>query len=100
MGATLISIHSAEENKFAKNLINKVIWIGAKRNNSMANFEWTNGEKFNYMNWASGQPKNSTDPESHVCMYSDGTWAAFGKDPESGMWYTAPYICQRDSASE
>ena len=74
----MISIHSAEENKFALDLAKREktkpfgVWIGAKRNNSVDYFEWTNGQKLNYSNWHSGEPKSSTDPESHVFIYING----------------------------
>jgi hypothetical protein len=102
---TLISIHSAEENKFVMDLANREktkrvgVWIGAKRNNSLDYFEWTNGKEFDYSNWAIGQPTNSTDPESHVAMHADDTWSAGGKD-ENGFWYLALYICETDSYDE
>ncbi len=101
----MISIHSAEKNKFAIDLANREktknfgVWIGAKRNNSLDYFEWTNGQEFNYSNWASGQPKNSTGPESQVAMYNDGTWVAYGKDT-NGMWYNSLFICQSDLSDE
>ena len=97
----MISIHSAEENKFAIDLANRdrpiwaAVWIGAKRNNSVDYFEWTNGQQFKYSNWASGEPKNSTDPESEVLMYSDGTWAANGKN-----MFNALFICESNSSDE
>ncbi len=101
----MISIHSAEENKFATDLANRDrpnnygVWIGAKRNNSLDYFEWTNGQEFNYSNWASGQPTNSTDPESHVTINSDGTWKPWGKHT-NGMWYKSLFICESDSSDE
>jgi hypothetical protein len=101
----LISIHSAEENRFAVDLANRdrpirySVWIGAKRNNSLNYFEWTNGQEFNYSNWASGQPTNSTDPESHVSIYNDGTWGTSGKW-ENGLWKTSLFICESDSSDE
>ncbi len=97
----MISIHSAEENYFAIDLANRnttkdiTVWIGAKRNNSVDYFEWTNGHEFNYSNWASGEPKNLTDPESEVSMYSDGTWATYGKNI-----FKALFICESDSSDE
>jgi hypothetical protein len=100
----LISIHSAEENKFAINLANRDrpisygVWIGAKRNNSLGYFEWTNGQEFNYSNWASGRPTNSTDPESHVHFYEDGTWNTVGYS--NGLWINALFICESDSFDE
>ncbi len=98
---TLISIHSEEENKFAIDLakrdrpIRADVWIGAKRNNSLNYFEWTNGQKFNYSNWRGGQPEKSTEPESHVAMYSDGTWIAW-----DGSWWKSHFICESDSSVE
>jgi hypothetical protein len=104
-GGTLISIHSAEKNYFALHLANREktkdfgVWIGAKRNNSVDYFEWTNGQEFNYSNWASGEPKNSTDPESHVVIYIDGTWGTFGKD-KHGLWFWSLFICERNLSDE
>ncbi len=105
IGATLISIHSAEENEFVRNFthgqntVEDPLWIGAKRNNSLNYFEWTNGEEFNYSNWRSGQPKNTTGPQSQVAMFNDGTWVASGKPP-NGKCYVQPYICESDLSSE
>jgi hypothetical protein len=96
----LISIHSAEENIFAIDLANGdqpiryAVWIGAKRNNSLNYFEWTNGQEFNYSNWRCGEP-NSTDPGSEVKMYNSGTWAAKSKN-----MYSALFICQSDPSDE
>jgi hypothetical protein len=96
----LISIHSAEENKFVKDLANREktkkpsVWIGAKRNNSLDYFEWTNGQAFSYSNWASGQPTNSIEPESHVVIHNRGTWIALG------TCSAQPYICESDLSSE
>jgi hypothetical protein len=105
IGATLISIHSAEENKFVKGLAYRertkdlTVWIGAKRNNSLNYFEWTNEQAFNYSNWGSGQPTNSTDPESHVTIHKDGTWKALGKPPNA-LCYAQPYMCESDLSLE
>jgi hypothetical protein len=101
IGGTLISIHSAEENKFATYFANglrtrnHVVWIGAKRNNSLDYFEWTNGQKFNYNNWGSGEPKNSSDSESVVAMDSYGTWFAYGIS-----LYKLIFICESDLSDE
>ncbi len=58
LNATLISIHSTQENDFVLNLVQKqshvIVWIGGKRN-SANNFEWINKNAFNYTNWFSGQ---------------------------------------------
>jgi hypothetical protein len=104
-GGTLISIHSSEENYIAIDLANRektkdfCVWIGAKRNNSVDYFEWTNGQEFNYSNWASDEPKNSSDPESHVALYNVGTWRTFGKW-KNGLWVKCLFICESDSSVE
>ncbi len=96
----MISIHSAEENKFAIDLANKEntrgggVRIGAKRNNSLHNFEWISGQKFNYSNWASGEPKNSTNPITNVIMYNDSTWAAFDKE------FRRVFMCETNLSDE
>ncbi len=99
----MISIHSVEENKFAIALAIREttisIWIGAKRNNSLNYFEWPNGQEFDYSNWDSGQPTNSTDPESYVAINNDGTWGALGKRA-NGLCQAQPYICESDLSSE
>ncbi len=101
----MISINSAKENIFAMDFANREkskdfgVWIGAKRNNSLDYFEWTNGQEFNYSNWGCDQPKNLTDPESHVAMFKYGTWDNFGKD-NNGTWYNFHFICQSDSSDE
>ncbi len=104
-GGTLISIHSAEENKFAIDLANRdqpiryPVWIGAKRNNSLDFFEWTNGQEFNYSNWVCDEPKHSTDPESHVAMYNFGLWITSGQT-KHGLWYKTLFICESNSSDE
>jgi hypothetical protein len=102
---TLISIHSAKENYFALHLANSektedfAVWVGAKRNNSVNYFEWTNGQEFNFSNWASGEPKNSTDPESHVFMCHDGTWRTSGLW-KNDLWRKSLFICESHSFNE
>ncbi len=75
------------------------VWIGAKRKNSVDFFEWSNGQEFNYSNWCSGEPENSTDLESYVVTTIDGTWITYNKD-ENGLWLSAPFICESHSSDE
>jgi hypothetical protein len=79
----LISIHSAEENKFAIDLANRdkpiknIVWIGAKRKNSLDHYEWSNGQEFNYSNWVDGLKENFTAPETYIAMMQTGRWIVF-----------------------
>ena len=54
--ATLVSIHSQEENDFVESLFNYKnglnAWIGGYT--SPANWNWQDGSVFDYTNWAAG----------------------------------------------
>jgi hypothetical protein len=85
LNATLISIHSTQENDFVLNLVQKQshVWIGGKRD-SNNNFEWINGNAFNYTNWSSGQP----DSGDNVVMSGlNGEW---GQRPAD---ISFPFLC-------
>jgi hypothetical protein len=72
--ATLVSIHSREENDFVWDLIKEkyfFVWIGSKRNSNKNRFEWINGKAFYYTNWRVGQPNGG----DYVGMHPiDGKW--------------------------
>ncbi len=87
LNATMISIHSSQENDFVLNLVQKqshiIVWLGGKRN-SHNSFEWINENAFNYTNWFSGEP----DSGDYVIMYR-----------ENGKWWESadqniPFLCQ------
>jgi cytochrome b involved in lipid metabolism len=84
--ATLISIHSSEEDHFVRNLVKHKdsVFIGGKRNSDSNRFEWINGKVFNYTNWANTQPTG----EDYILM-----------DSNNGEWYDTnaesfPFLCQ------
>jgi hypothetical protein len=97
--ATLVSIHSEEEQLFLTNLaftINKAnnhVWIGARRisNNT---FIWEDKSPFNYTNWAKTQPNNLEG--KHYCA----SLLQSANSAELGNWYDDPcadkynFICQ------
>ena len=92
--ATLISIHSKEENDFVWNLVKKQsyywVWIGGKRNSDNNRFEWINGMAFNYTHWMSDQPNGGDYVEI---------------DRFSGKWYDMdgtdkdPFLCEYMTSS-
>jgi hypothetical protein len=63
-GATLISIHSSEEQEFiTKTLIKEKnipngIWIGLRKEN--AAFKWSDSTKIYFQNWDDKNPSNTT----------------------------------------
>ncbi len=81
--ATLISIHSAEENEFIRKYVEKqpsssiVIWIGLKRNIYDSNkLIWVDNSPVDYKNWNLGEPNNIAGLEPYTGMWinEDGRW--------------------------
>ncbi|XP_044206534.1 galactose-specific lectin nattectin-like [Thunnus albacares] len=64
LGGNLASIHSAEEKSFIRELINKGSgsylrsWIGAHDGVKEGMWMWTDGSRFDYQDWHSGEPNN------------------------------------------
>jgi hypothetical protein len=86
--ATLISIHSKEENDFVYNLINNQkywVWIGCKRNN-FNTFEWINGKAFNYTNLVWRKPSGG---DYVVMSMFDGLWRIVSITNS-----TQPFLCE------
>jgi hypothetical protein len=97
--ATLVSIHSDEEQLFLTNLaftINKAnnhVWIGARRKSNNT-FVWQDMSPFNYTNWAKTQPNNLEGKHYCASLLQSNNLAELGK------WYDDPcgdkynFICQ------
>ncbi|RWS18617.1 galactose-specific lectin nattectin-like protein, partial [Leptotrombidium deliense] len=73
--ATMVSIHSKEENEFLKTIMRRkhYQWLGGYRkqiNNNI--FEWKDGSKFNFSNWNAGEPDQTSHAKA-MCMtvYAD-----------------------------
>merc|ERR1719167_1237055 len=68
VGGNLTSIHSKEEVKFIRKLIDPPdlysIWIGGKRNGN--SFQWIDGSPFDFDNWGVKLPDNEGGNEN--CM--------------------------------
>ncbi|KAM7411148.1 hypothetical protein PAMA_021230 [Pampus argenteus] len=64
LGGNLASIHSAEEHKLLRELINKVsgsysrTWIGCHDGVKEGMWMWTDGSEFNYQVWGKEEPNN------------------------------------------
>ncbi|XP_056022925.1 macrophage mannose receptor 1-like isoform X2 [Ostrea edulis] len=81
MGAHLISIDDANEQKFITGLIKPKgvwgsVWIGANSRTEGRGFQWTDGGAFVYYNWFPGDPESQLEgDEECVAMFvSNSLW--------------------------
>ncbi|XP_056022926.1 macrophage mannose receptor 1-like isoform X2 [Ostrea edulis] len=81
MGAHLISIDDANEQKFITGLIKPdgiwgSVWIGANSRTEGRGFQWTDGGAFVYYNWFPGDPESQIEgDEECVAMFiSNSLW--------------------------
>ncbi len=71
--ATVISIHSAEENEFIRSYVEKHashssnVWLGLKRNISQG-FKWIDKSPFDYSKWNINEPNGYRGFEPYVEM--------------------------------
>jgi hypothetical protein len=76
----LISIHSAAENEFIRNHVEKHttnVWIGLKRDSSGSHeFVWVDKSPVDYVNWGINQPDDYGGFEHYIEMQvsSNGYW--------------------------
>lgn len=69
--ADLVSIGSAEENRFVADLCeDDVCWIGLYRQDN-ANFSWSNGEALHYSQWGWGEPNNLGDKQNAAHIWGN-----------------------------
>ncbi|KAM7418929.1 hypothetical protein PAMA_016177 [Pampus argenteus] len=63
-------------------------WIGLYRDpNNITLWKWSGGGYITYQNWASGQPDNFRNTESHGHIFSDGKWN------DADKTQTMPFYC-------
>ncbi len=77
--ATMVSIHSDEENEFIRSYIEKHpdyttrVWIGLKRNISdPQEYVWVDKSQFDYRKWSINEPDNAGGNEPYVVMRING----------------------------
>lgn len=78
MGGRLAVIDSARVNEFLQKEIMiqdgpPWVWIGARRENGEAPWQWVNGEPIRYTNWGANQPSGRAR-EDFLSFTRDGTW--------------------------
>ncbi|XP_019906421.1 ladderlectin-like [Esox lucius] len=80
----LVSILSAGENEAVKDLVFRAThsypwtWIGGSDTNENRVWFWSDGAKFDYSNWASGEPNNQAGAEH--CIQTDYEGAGYWND--------------------
>ncbi len=98
--ATLISIHSAEENEFVRQYVEEqpstsiVIWIGLKRDFYVFNkFVWVDKSPVDYKNWKLGEPNNIGGLESYtgMCINENGMWNDI---PDETLAFVCSFNCK------
>ncbi|MCH2136567.1 MAG: hypothetical protein MK101_08295 [Phycisphaerales bacterium] len=87
-GGELASISSVEENAFIHNLIPHSAWIGATDEAEEGNWQWSNGDTWDYTNWGAGEPNNNDATYGEDYAYMVGYEHPSGDD----YWYDGSII--------
>ena len=100
LGGHLASIGDAGENAFVYGLMKggTHAWIGASKD--LGSWRWCVSERFEYQNWAPGEPNGGKAVGLKVCIYGD--WS--GNEPVRGKWddrqadsaEVGAYVCEWD----
>lgn len=96
-GGHLITIATADENKFAADILRRDAgaidcWLGGQFADGA--WKWVTEEEFSYENWAEGEPSGNGN-EPYISFYSgypDFTWNDWGGNNK------ASFFCEWDSA--
>ncbi|CBY08573.1 unnamed protein product [Oikopleura dioica] len=94
-GATIMSIHSEYEDKFAQSIIGHAnAWLGAINmpdgNGEVypTGWQWLDETAFKYTNWAEGEPSLNND-EYCLELWTNGFWN------DNACTDRKPYVCQK-----
>lgn len=71
----------------------KEVWIGATDSRFEGDWEWANGEKFEYTNWAPNQPDDSWGQDYGVILNHFRNGIDVGQWDDSNS-YICPFICE------
>jgi len=94
--ATLVTIHSKDEQDFLSNLLFKThkvvdaVWIGAKY--SINKFKWSDDSDLSFTNWAEGSPSNSSDK---ACLQMIPESSSMGKWVDEPCNKSNKFVCQK-----
>ncbi|XP_045569731.1 galactose-specific lectin nattectin-like [Salmo salar] len=104
LGGNLASVHSLPQYRFLQSVISNSTgkvqrtWIGANDAIKEGLWLWSDGSRFNYQNWAPGQPSNSdpfvvkdnTNGREH-CM--EMNYGASRGQNDAPCWLKRPFLC-------
>ncbi|KAK6291612.1 hypothetical protein J4Q44_G00373960 [Coregonus suidteri] len=104
LGGNLASVHSLPQYRFLQSLIQESrvqrTWIGAYDAMKEGLWLWSDGSRFNYQNWAPGQPSNYnhgfvkdiTNGRGHCMEMNCG---ASHRQNDVPCWFKLPFVCSR-----
>ncbi len=107
-GGHLATITSADEQKYLEGLYNNINgnergpWFGAYSDGAYGGDKndwcWVTGEKWNYTNWAEGEPSNAEGTEWFTHFWNDMMWNDISNDDNRDS--QKGYICEYDDMSD
>ena len=107
-GGHLATVTSAEEQKYLEGLFNNINgsergpWFGAYSDGAYGGDKndwcWVTGEKWNYTNWADGEPSNAEGTEWFNHFWYDMKWNDISNDDNRDS--QKGYICEYDDLTD
>ena len=74
IGGHLATSTSAGKNTFLATLAATPSWLGGTDEAEEGHWQWITGEEWNYTNWTSGEPNNTSGNEPYLELFSTGLW--------------------------
>ncbi len=103
-GGHLVTITSAKENEFVRDLISKTnisrAWLGASDSEKEGTWKWVTGEKFSFSSWSSGRPDNYNGNEDYLTeYYYNGTWDDYANETTNVQGFVCEWDCSKKAAN-
>ncbi|XP_051787818.1 scavenger receptor cysteine-rich type 1 protein M130-like isoform X4 [Erpetoichthys calabaricus] len=97
LGGNLASVNSFDDNKFIVNLIkskdvnNPVTWLGGSDAVRETAWLWTDGSRWDFVNWNSGEPNKADGNEKciHINFQVQGSWN------DADCTVVHPFVCAK-----
>lgn len=98
----LMRVNSAKEQKILDDDYSENgefgLWLGGSDKEQEGVWKWTDGEKFSYTNWNSGEPNNANGGEHYLCTGVNGKWNDTYNRRTAG--FVLEYECKHTSGTE